>query len=114
MKIDLLQIKAAQENMGVSAHTLHHYPSIKNDHLGAFLTQAPECGITVTLGNKLNLQLVNQMAAFAMWSPSRVHFHIGSVAMHRWRQNKDDRYFKIRNTFRSPHVILNKVNSIFK
>ncbi len=112
MKIDLVLTKISTDDVwGISVHTTHHYP-LRNHHLGLFVNTFSTCGITLSHGKKVNLQLVNQMAALAQKSPSRVHFHTGSLAMPVWNK-KAKKYFQIKNTFRSPHIILNKVSTVY-
>ncbi len=111
MKIELIQVNIGRErDIGVAVHTVHHSPIPLQ--LGAFINTFSSCGITLSLGKKVNFQLVNRMAAIAQRSASRVHIHTGSVVNPVWNK-KADSYYRMRNTFRSPHIILSKVQGNF-
>ncbi len=110
MNINLVQAALGREpewGLNIAVFVAHHWPT--PFHLGAFMNTISDCGITLSLGKRVNLQLVNRMAALAQKSPNRVHIHTGSLAMPIWNK-KAKKYFRMRNTFRSPHIILNKVN----
>ncbi len=108
MNIDLVQGYMGREHgLSLAVHTVHHWPS--NFHLGSFINTLASCGITLSLGKNVNLQLVNRMAAIAQKSPNRVHIHTGNLVRPIWNKRAKD-YFHLRNTFRSPYIILSKAN----
>ncbi len=106
MQFGIVQLLVSREPVVMGAHSFQHWSN--NQALKAFILTAPKCALTFSLGQVMPIAMINKMAAVALRSSRRVHLHIGSAKMTLWARKRKPA-LKVRNTLRSPLIIINKV-----
>ncbi len=108
MHFEMLQLHLGHESTGFGVHTFLQRPSIEQEHFQRLIMSPFQCSITISVAKKLDINIINRMAYLAVRSPSRVHLHIGAMTL-KLAKVFGRKYFKVRNRFRSPHVVISKV-----
>lgn len=90
----------------VGIHTFTHMT--KHSILRKLIANPGKCLMTFTIGNHLDINIVNKVASLALRSPQRLHIHVGTARMTQWKKELKPK-LKVRNLVRSPIVILSKV-----
>ncbi len=110
MHFEMAQLHLGHESIGFGAHLFFLNSRYNETHLTKFIMSPFQCAITISLAKKLDIAIINRVAYLAIRSPSRVHLHIGSMTL-KLAKEFSRKFFKIRNRFRSPHVVISKVSS---
>ena len=93
----------------MGTHSFFH--SSNHSAVREIILNAGKCSITFSIGNQLNLGIVNKIAGLALRSSQRLHLHIGSIRMPLWEKELKPT-LKVKNLLRTPIVIINKVRKI--